>query len=260
MKNLFRFKITKDTGIAAATGLTMIALSLLMLPFGGDSISDTVISFVLRDLLMIFGLGVVFVSLYVEKKGKEVIAELGFTKRKWILSLVINVVLAAGLLAVFLKDEVPENVMTLKNLFGASYILVTGVFEMTFIYGFLRMSFEKAFGIIPSILLTSVFYSLHHAGFQPEFMHLFLVGLMYCTVFYFTKNMLVIFPFFWGVGALWDVLVSSEAGDEIKNPVSFGIALVILFASVIWVLFRKWRRSSNVVKNIDSNLGNAQER
>lgn len=260
MKNLFRFKITKDTGIAAATGLTMIALSLLMLPFGGDSISDTVISFVLRDLLMIFGLGVVFVSLYVEKKGKEVIAELGFTKRKWILSLVINVVLAAGLLAVFLKDEVPENVMTLKNLFGASYILVAGVFEMTFIYGFLRMSFEKAFGIIPSILLTSVFYSLHHAGFQPEFMHLFLVGLIYCTVFYFTKNMLVIFPFFWGVGALWDVLVSSVAGDEIKNPVSFAIALIILIASAAWALFRKWRVSSNVVKNIDSNLGNAQER
>ena len=191
----------------------------------------------------------------------DVIAHIhGLTKRKWILSLVINVVLAAGLLAVFLKDEVPENVMTLKNLFGASYILVAGVFEMTFIYGFLRMSFEKAFGIIPSILLTSVFYSLHHAGFQPEFMHLFLVGLMYCTVFYFTKNMLVIFPFFWGVGALWDVLVSSEAGDEIKNPVSFAIALIILIASAAWVLFRKWRVSSNVVKNIDSNLGNAQER
>jgi len=260
MKNLFRFKVSKDTGIAAVSGLVMIALSLLMLPFGGDSIRDTVISFILRDVLMIFGLGVVFVSLYVEKKGAGTLPELGFTKRKWILSLILNVALAAGLLAVFLKDEVPVNVISLKNLYGATYILVAGIFEMLFINGFLRMSFEKAFGIIPAILLTSVFYSLHHAGFQPEFLHLFLVGFMYCGVFYITKNMLIIFPFFWGVGALWDVLVSSEAGDEIKNPVSFGIALVILFASVIWVLFRKWRRSSNVVKNFDSNLGNAQER
>ena len=260
MKKLFRFNVTKDTWIAVVTGLLMIALSLLMIPFVGDSIRDTVISFVLRDVLMIFGLGVVFVSLYVEKKGKEAVEELGFTKRKWILSLILNLVLAAGLLAVFLKDQVPDNVVSLKNLYGASYIVVAGIFEMTFIYGFLRMSFEKAFGIIPAVLLTSVFYSLHHAGFQPEFLHLFLVGLMYCGVFYITKNMLIIFPFFWGVGALWDVLVSSEAGDEIKNPVSFGIALVILFASVIWVLFRKWRRSSNVVKNIGSNFGNAQER
>ena len=244
MKNLFRFKVTKDTGIAAAAGLGMIALSLLMIPFGGDSARDTVISFILRDVLMIFGLGVVFVSLYVEKKSEEALAELGFTRRKLVLSLILNLAFAAGLLAVFLKDQVPDNVVSLKNLYGASYIVVAGIFEMTFIYGFLRMSFEKAFGIIPSIL----------------FLHLFLVGLMYCGVFYITKNMLIIFPFFWGVGALWDVLVSSEAGDEIKNPVSFGIALVILFASVIWVLFRKWRRSSNVVKNIDSNLGNAQER
>lgn len=260
MKSLFRFKVTKDTGVAVIAAAVMIVLSLLMIPFGGDSIRDNVISFILRDLLMIFGLGVVFVSLYVEKKGKEVIAELGFTKRKWILSLIINIVLAAGLLAIFLKDEVPENIASLKNLYGATYILVAGIFEMTFIYGFLRMSFEKAFGIIPAIIITSAFYSLHHAGFQPEFLHLFLVGLMYCSVFYITKNMLVIFPFFWGVGALWDVLVSSEAGDEIKNPVSFVIALIILIASVAWVLFRKWRVSSNVVKNIDSNLGNAQER
>ena len=88
MKKLFRFNLTKDGGIAVIAGFAMIALSLLMIPFGGDSIRDTVISFVLRDVLMIFGLGVVFVSLYIEKKGKEVIEELGFTKRKWILSLI----------------------------------------------------------------------------------------------------------------------------------------------------------------------------
>ena len=259
MKNLFRFKVTKDTGIAAAAGLGMIALSLLMIPFGGDSARDTVISFILRDVLMIFGLGVVFVSLYVEKKSEEALAELGFTRRKLVLSLILNLAFAAGLLAVFLKDQVPDNVVSLKNLYGASYIVVAGIFEMTFIYGFLRMSFEKAFGIIPSILLTSVFYSLHHAGFQPEFLHLFLVGLMYCGVFYITKNMLIIFPFFWGVGALWDVLVSSEAGNEIKNPISFAIAFIIISVSVIWLLFRKWRRSLNVIENINSDPGNAQE-
>ena len=260
MKKLFRFKVTKDTGIAVAAGILMIALSLLMIPFGGDSVLDTAISFILRDVLMIFGLGVVFVSLYVEKKGKEAIDELGFTKRKWILSLILNIVLGGALLVVFLKDEVPVNVISLNNFYGASYILVAGIFEMTFIYGFLRMSFENAFGIIPAILLTSVFYSLHHAGFQSEFLHLFLVGLMYCGVFYITRNMLIVFPFFWGVGALWDVLVSSEAGDEIRNPVSFAIALIILIASVAWVLIRRWRKGANVVKNIDSNLGNAQER
>ena len=259
MNKLFRFNVTKDTGNAAIAGLTMIVLSLLMIPFGSDSVMDTVISFIFRDVLMIFGLGVVFVTIYIEKRGKEAARELGFTNRKWILSLILDLVLAAGLLAVFLKDQVPEDVISLKNFYGASYILVAGIFEMTFIYGFLRMSFEKAFGIVPAIILTSGFYSLHHAGFQPEFLHLFMVGLMYCGVFYITQNMLIIFPFFWGVGALWDVLVSSEAGNEIKNPISFAIAFIIISVSVIWLLFRKWRRRLNVIENINSDPGNAQE-
>ena len=57
MNKLFRFNVTKDTGNAVIAGLTMIVLSLLMIPFGSDSVMDTVISFIFRDVLMIFGLG-----------------------------------------------------------------------------------------------------------------------------------------------------------------------------------------------------------
>ncbi|MCR5772497.1 MAG: hypothetical protein K6G87_14855 [Butyrivibrio sp.] len=85
MNKLFRFNVTKDTVHAAIAGLAMIVLSLLMISFGSDSVMDTVISFVFRDVLMIFGLGVVFVTVYVEKKGKEAAEEIGFTKHKWIL-------------------------------------------------------------------------------------------------------------------------------------------------------------------------------
>ena len=43
MKKLFRFNLTKDAGIAVIAGLVMIALSLLKIPFGGDSLRDTVV-------------------------------------------------------------------------------------------------------------------------------------------------------------------------------------------------------------------------
>ena len=242
MNRFFRFNFTKDTAVAFCAGAVMIFLSLIMLLFGGDSLLDKVMSFVLRDLLMIFGLGIVFVSLYVWKKDGCVKA-IGFTERKNILSLLLDLILAAGLLAMFLKEEKPVGILEIKNLYAAAYILVAGIFEMTFIYVYLRASFEKAFGIIPAILLTSAFYSFHHAGFQPEFLHLFFVGLMYCTVYYITQNLLIIFPFFWGVGALWDVIVSSEAGDEIKNLESFIIALAILALSCIWIFVFKNRLS-----------------
>ena len=257
VKKLFKMDFTKETLIAIISGLSMIALSLLMIPFEGSGFINTVISFLIRDIVMIFGLGVIFVSIYADKKGKEFLSDLGFTKRKLILSIALGLVFAIGLLAVFLKDGIPNNILNIYNFYAASYILVAGIFEMTFIYGFLRMSFEKAFGIVPAILLTSVFYSFHHAGFQPEFLHLFLVGLMYCSVFYITHNLLIIFPFFWGVGALWDVIISSEAGEGIKNLESFIFAVIICFLIVIWFVFRSIRRKKNAVQNFDSNNGNA---
>lgn len=261
VKDLIKLKMTKDTWTALIAGFLMIALSLLMLPFSGDSTRDTIISFLIRDVLMIFGLGIVFVSAFVDKKGKEILKDIGFTKRKRTLSLVLDVLLAAGLAGIFLKDGIPEGTILLSigNLYAAVYILTAGLFEMLFIYGFLRMSFEKAFGIIPAILLTSAFYSFHHAGFQPEFLHLFLVGLMYCSVFYITRNMLIIFPFFWGVGALWDVIISSEAGTGIKNVESFVFALIIWLLIIVWFLYRKVRRKTNAVENIDRDHGNTDQ-
>ena len=242
MKNLFRFNFTKDTAVAFAAGAAMLALSLLMLPFAGDSLADKIISFVLRDLLMIFGLGVVFVSLYAER-NKDGVKAIGFTGEKTALSLLLDIVFAAALLAMFLKEGRPQGILEAKNLYAASYILVAGIFEMAFIYGYLRASFEKAFGIIPAILLTAAFYSFHHAGFQPEFLHLFFVGLMYSAVYYITQNLLIVFPFFWAVGALWDVIVSSDAGEEIKNFESFAIVLAILALSAIWIFVFKKRLS-----------------
>ncbi len=242
MKNFFRFNFTKNTAVAFAAGAAMLALSLLMLPFMGASLFDKIASFVLRDLLMIFGLGVVFVSLYVER-NKDGVKAIGFTGKKTALSFLLDIVFAAALLAMFLKEGRPQGIWEAKNLYAAAYILVAGVFEMTFIYGYLRACFEKAFGIIPAIILTAAFYSFHHAGFQPEFLHLFFVGLMYCAVYYITQNLLIVFPFFWAVGALWDVIVSSDAGEEIKNFESFAIALAILALSAIWIFVFKKRLS-----------------
>ena len=243
MKPLFKFNLTHDTYVAGFAGISMIVISLLMIPFSGESILHKIGSFFLRDIMMIFGLGIVFVSLFVERKGKEVLSDMGFSKYKIKLSLILDLIFAVSLLAMFMKKGVREDILNVYNFYAAVYIITAGIFEMTFIYGYLRMSFENAFGTIPSIFLTSVFYSFHHAGFQPEFVHLFWVGLMYLSVFYITRNLLVIFPFFWGVGALWDVIISSEAGEGIKNIESFGIAIFI------WVLIIGFFKYKYVVEH-----------
>ncbi len=115
-------------------------------------------------------------------------------------------------------------------------------------YGFMRHLFEKAFGIIPAVILTALFYSFHHAGFQPEFFKLFFVGIMYCSVFYITRNIFVIFPVFWGVGAMWDVIVDSPAGHSIMNILYFTVAICLAVLMIIFtILFNKIQKK-NLIK------------
>ena len=123
-------------------------------------------------------------------------AVLGVHKNKLAVSLAINVIASISLLVMFISKNTKDIGFNINSFYAITYILVAGIFEMVFIYGFLRYEFERAFGILPAILITAIFYSLHHAGFQPEFTKLFFVGIMYVTVFYFTYNIFSIFPFF----------------------------------------------------------------
>ena len=222
MEKLFKLNVTKNTGHALVLGGVMILLSILMLFFDGSSLLDTYMSVLLRDILMIFVLGFCYVTYAYEKRGAEAWEKLGITKNKIIPSLILNFVLGLMLLFSFVKDGVPEHLLYVENFYAAVYIMVAGIFEMLFIYSF------------------------HHAGFQPEFFKLFFVGIMYVAVFYITHNIFVIFPFFWGVGALWDVLVNSVAGEGIKNFFSFMIAIIVLCCMIVWSLLLKRRRGNAI--------------
>lgn len=224
MKNKWlHFDIDKEN----IFGLVCILLSITMALFNSE-----IINIVCRDILMILFLGFFTPTYYILIIKKKNISVLGITKNKLTLSLAINVAAGISLLVMFISTNTKDISFNIYSFYAITYILTAGIFEMVFIYGFLRYEFERAFGILPAILLTAIFYSLHHAGFQPEFTKLFFVGIMYVTVFYFTHNIFSIFPFFWGVGAIWDVLVNSEAGNQIKNETSLYLAILMIIAMI----------------------------
>lgn len=228
MKNKWlHFDIDKENIFGLICGLIMVLLSMAMALFNSG-----ISNIILRDILMIIFLGFftpIYYILFIKKKDLSV---LGIHKKKLTVSLAINVITGISLLAMFISKNTQDISFNINSFYAVTYILVAGIFEMVFIYGFLRYEFERALGILPAILITAAFYSLHHAGFQPEFSKLFFVGIMYVTVFYFTQNIFSIFPFFWGVGAIWDVLVNSEAGNQIKNETSFIIAIFMFIALI----------------------------
>jgi membrane protease YdiL (CAAX protease family) len=246
VKDIFKpqWQPTGDTWLAMGAGLVVILLSYSLNLLQSDGFWTKALTFLILTLGIRIGIGFYFPLRYEILERDEGWAFFGITKRRWGLSLILNIVFAVLLLLMFLSEsaETGERILFNKDtLTSVYYILVAGVFEMIFIYGFLRKTFERAFGLIPSLILTALFYSFYHVGFQPEFLKLFFVGLLYSGAFRLTENVLIIFPFFWGVGAAWDVLVNFGA-TELSGVWVLGeaiIATILMTGIVTWIIRKR---------------------
>lgn len=111
----------------------------------------------------------------------------------------------------------------------------------------MRTLFERAFGIVPSIAPVALLYSFHHVGFQPEFLKLSFVGVLYATIFRLGNSALLIFPFFLGVGGIYEVLIQSRVVAPIHYAEWRTIGLVICMVAVFtwyWQSFNAHRRAA----------------
>ena len=249
LKNIFRvrFDFTKDTGIAFLLGLLVIGLSLLLSTFKPTTTLTKISSFLILDVSIKLIVGFFIPLWYILIHKKYNFDFFGITKKKWKQSLTLGIVFMLLLIIQFISESKEKGVEILlrsEAIIPIIYILVSGIFEMTFIYGFLRRIFDKSFGIIPGIILTSVFYSFHHAGFQPEFGKLIFVGIMYAGIYRITNNLLIIFPFFWGIGAIWDVLVNFGT-NELQGPIILIRALFMLLTMILIILIIRRKIKNN---------------
>ena len=120
----------------------------------------------------------------------------------------------------------------------AAYVLLAVTFECLFFYSFLRTLLERSFGIVPAVVLAALFYAFHHAGFQPEFVKLFFVGVLYATVFRLGNSALLIWPLFLGVGGVYAVLIKSRVVSDIAHV---ELRVLVLAALMGLVCSRAWR-------------------
>jgi len=198
-------------------------------------------------MILLFGIGIPLLIINKEKNYKEY----GLHLSKWYIFLPINLILGILLLLMFLKESPLPSDFTFTNdiIWKIIYIMIAGIFETIVFYSFIRTTIERSFGIIPAILAAAMFYSFHHAGFQPEFGKLLFVGILYAAIFRIGNSALLIFPFFWGVGGCYDVLIQSKEVSEIVYPEIRSIILFIGICSIVIYLFIKKsvRTSSNSV-------------
>lgn len=237
VRTYIAWRPSRDTFTALGSGCVILALSALMRRF---SEVNPIFSILIRDIGMLCLVGLFYPLWYMARHGISR-ATFGLHAEGRRGYLILNLLLAVLLLAFLGFSEAPFTLA----LFGQGqawgyvlYVMLAGIFEVVYFYGFQRTLLEQAFGILPAIVLTAAFYSFHHMGFQTEFLRLFLVGLMYGSIYRMAGSALAIYPFFWGVGALYDVLVQSQDILPIVYAGQRGILLVVLYA-VMAIYFRR---------------------
>jgi hypothetical protein len=174
------------------------------------------------------------------RRSGEAPGDFGLTIRRWPMFLTINLALAVSLF-LQLRFSTPPSADFVWNAaacWKAAYVLLAVTFECLFFYSFLRTLLERSFGIVPAIALAALFYAFHHAGFQPEFGKLFFVGVLYATVFRLGNSALLIWPFFLGVGGVYDVLIKSRVVSEIAHV---ELRVLVLAALMGVSCFWAWR-------------------
>lgn len=225
--SLFRLSLSEGTLVGFSAGISCVILSYLLIIFRKKRIAR----FVLRDILTIVGLGAVLPVLWVRTNGLS-FNEFGLPGENWLWAIFADVILALSLATIFYFEAKKRGQRPgFSGNYGTIFYLMIGVlFETLFFYSFLRQLFEQTFGIIPALLLTSVFYSLHHIGLEEqmkdttpaqELRKLFFVGLFYSITFRIFNSALAIFPFFIGVGVISDIVVEKRS-----EPLSWKIALL----------------------------------
>lgn len=252
----FRWRPTRHTWVAVGTGLLAFGLSALLLPlYASAPLAASIVVYV----LIFVGCGFAIPWGYTLLVERGTPAAMGLTRKRWLVSLILSLVLA-GLFVPLLIFEGNLGAVGWVEVAKASFVLtgVGGLFELFLYYGFIHLRLEKAFGTIPAILLTAAIYVLWHIGTQlphePDpiaaMWKLFLVGVMYQSVFSVTHNLLAIWPFFHAAGVMIDFAVNLDAVEEmsVEFPWAVGAAALMVAIGVV-LTWWAWRRG--MVRSIE---------
>jgi membrane protease YdiL (CAAX protease family) len=233
--------------VAIGAGLAAFAISSLLLLFDGWTPAAQAIMY--GPLYL--GCGVLIpwgYTLLAERKGPSA---LGLRRQKWASSLAISLLLAAMFLPILVSEgdlgEIGWDVVA-----RASFVLTGagGLFEIFLYYGFIHLRLEKAFGLIPAILLSSALYVLWHVGTQlpmeadpfAALWKLYLVGLMSQSVFSLTRNLLIIWPIFAAVGVMLDFAVNIDAVEPVSREFPWALGTVVsmvVCGIALWLMARR---------------------
>ncbi|GAA4523644.1 hypothetical protein GCM10023160_14050 [Brachybacterium paraconglomeratum] len=210
---------------------TLIAL-LTLLGFWGAYWAGTAIhpAFLYAGILL---LGTLVPALTVLHRQREGLEGLGITGRFLVLSLIVSAVLGAGSAYQLFVLSAEQGVPVLPHLLGNLMVL----WEPLFVFGWLFLRWERAFGWLPAIGLVGVGFALQHVGSVPVAAALSFgaFALVFAVVFALVRNLLILWPLFYPVASGIGTLQAGFAmgwDDVLVGAVALVVQLVILV--LVW--------------------------
>lgn len=213
---------------------TLVAFITLVLMAGGGyylmvhlpaGLSKTAYNFFVTFLLVIFPVW------WVLRRQKGSLKDLGIKKKGLILSLVISILITSYFLYYALSAYSFYGANLIPHFLTNALIL----WEPFFIFCWLQLRFDKAFGIIPGILLAGLSMGVYHIGTypMPEVIGLALFGVLFAAIFRITSNLLIMWPLTWS---------TSSAVGTLKGGLLLGwndafLAIVVLIIQIAIIYY-----------------------
>ena len=217
---------------------TLIALATLVV-FWGCYCAGTTVSewFLLSGIVVV---GTVVPAVTVLRQRCEGLIGLGIRRRYLVPSLVVSAVLGAGSVYQLRVLAAEQGVAVLPHLLANVLVF----WEPFFVFGWLFLRWERAFGWLPAILLTGAGFTLQHLGSVPfeAALGFGAFAVVIGIVFAFVRNLAVLWPLFYpvasGIGTL-------QAGFVMGwFDVASGAVLLAVQGIVLAVVLRRARTKS----------------
>jgi len=234
-KKWFAWNPSIDTAVALITVLLMIGgIYYLMVHLPQGSAIKTIYNFIVTFLLVIFP--VWWILAY---RGGS-LKDLGIKKAGLIPSLIISILITAYFLYYALSTYSFYGYSLIPHFLTNALIL----WEPFFIFCWLQLRFDKAFGIIPGILLAGASMGAYHIGTypMPEVVTLALFGVVFAAIFRITSNLLIMWPLTWS---------TSSAVGTLKGGFLLGwneaiMAFIVLLIQIA-VIYYIWKNKSSPI-------------
>ena len=227
----FSYKPEADTWIALASIPAMTLIYYLNTQYGFETPAIFFIGFVCIGHLL---LNTVLPAYVVLIKRGEGLAGLGITSNRLAASLIISSLLAASMY--------PSLQAALKGFEGraAPNIVYNSIalWEPLFVFGWLQLRFERAFGIVSGIFMASLGFMTYHIGSFPieGLIGLFASGLIYAAIFACVRNLFVLLPMTWATGSTIGTIQGGYIFDWMTVGIYFAVLAMQIF--ILWYLSR----------------------